>query len=140
MELFEITLRVYYEDTDTGGVVYHPNYLKYMDRCRCQWLEGLGFNVAAMHAEQNIMFVVRDVSLVFDAPARLFDQLRVTVRPLHVGKVQMQVEQTIYNQDKILCRGQIKLATLNATSFKLTAMPELLRSKVEQAIVVDGLN
>lgn len=122
--------RVYYEDTDAGGVVYHANYLNFMERCRCDWLESLGFNVADVQAQQGLMFVVRDVTISFDLPARLFDELSVTCRALHVGKVKLVVEQKIYNKEVLLCAATIKLATLDKTSFKLTAMPEKLRSSL----------
>ncbi|GHA11915.1 thioesterase [Arenicella chitinivorans] len=125
---FELPLRVYYEDTDAGGVVYHANYLNFMERCRCEWLEYLGFDVAKMQQNDGVMFVVRQAEIDFDVPARLFDQLRVTARALHVGKVKLVVEQKIYNHEKLLCKAIIKLATLNSASFKLTAMPAALQS------------
>lgn len=124
---FELPLRVYYEDTDAGGVVYHANYLKFMERCRCEWLQRLGFDVAQMQQDDGVMFVVRQAEIEFDEPARLFDQLVVTARALHVGKVKLVVEQKIYNLDKLLCKATIKLATLDSASFKLTAMPAALQ-------------
>lgn len=124
---FELPLRVYYEDTDAGGVVYHANYLKFMERCRCEWLQRLGFDVAQMQQDDGVMFVVRQAEIEFDEPARLFDQLVVTARALHVGKVKLVVEQKIYNLDNLLCKATIKLATLDSASFKLTAMPAALQ-------------
>jgi len=119
--------RIYYEDTDAGGVVYHSNYLNFMERCRCEWLDALGFNVAILQQQTGIMFVVREASLLFNKPARLFDQITVTAQALHVGKVKLVLEQKIYNQGDLLCSGTLKLATLHATSFKLTAIPEALK-------------
>lgn len=129
--MFEKTERVYYEDTDAGGVVYHANYLNFMERCRCEWLDSLGWNVAKIQAETGVMFVVREANLRYDMPARLFDELTVTAQALHVGKVKLVVEQKIYNQDQLLCIGLIKLATLQQSSFKLTAMPEGLRKALK---------
>ena len=119
--------RVYYEDTDAGGVVYHANYLSFMERCRSDWLESLGFNVATLQQEEDIIFVVRTASLSFDAPARLFDELTVTAQALQVGKVKLVVEQKIYTQERLLCRGVITLAALKMSSFQLTRFPEPLR-------------
>ena len=68
--VFELPLRVYYEDTDAGGVVYHANYLKFMERCRCEWLQDLGFDVARMQQQDGVMFVVRQAEIDFDEPAR----------------------------------------------------------------------
>ncbi len=125
--MFSSAFRVYYEDTDAGGVVYHSNYLNYMERCRCDWLASLGFDVADLQVNQGVMFVVREANIEFDHPARLFDQLTVTASALHVGKVKLVVEQKIYNQTQLLCKATIKLATLESGSFKLSAMPESLR-------------
>ena len=125
--LFTKDERVYYEDTDAGGVVYHANYLNFMERCRCQWLESLGFNVATLQEQDDVMFVVREANLSFDAPARLFDELTVTAQALQVGKVKLVVEQKIYTEDRLLCRGEITLAALSKSAFKLTRFPAALR-------------
>jgi len=123
--------RVYYEDTDAGGVVYHSNYLNFMERCRCEWLASLGFDVAKVQQSDDVMFVVRHVELSFDAPAKLFDELTVTARALHVGKVKLTVEQKIYNNKRLLCTGVITLAALGASSFKLTRIPEMLINAIQ---------
>ena len=125
--VFEKTIRVYYEDTDAGGVVYHSNYLNFMERCRCDWLMSLGFSIADIQEKMGVIFVVREAELKYELPARLFDELIVTVKPLQVGKVKLLLEQKIYNQSQLICQATIKLATLDHSSFKLTAMPELLR-------------
>ena len=73
--MFEKSERVYYEDTDAGGVVYHANYLKYMERCRSEWLADLGFSVANLQDKEGIIFAVRNAEIDFVAPARLLDRL-----------------------------------------------------------------
>lgn len=125
---FRKQVRVYYEDTDAGGIVYHSNYLNFMERCRCDWLMHLGFNVAELEQNQNIVFVVREAGLVFHEPARLFDDLTVTAEVLQVGNVKLVLNQAVYNGERELCTAKIKLAVLDATSFKLTAMPNALRN------------
>lgn len=125
--MFEKNERVYYEDTDAGGVVYHSKYLNFMERCRSDWLQQLGFSIAELESQSDIVFVVREVQMSFELPARLFDELTVTASALQVGKVKLVVAQKIYNQDQLLCAATIKLATLNKTSFKLTSMPVALR-------------
>jgi len=80
--MFEKKIRVYYEDTDAGGVVYHSNYLNFMERCRCDWLASLGFNIADIQQDNGIIFVVREAQLKYDLPARLFDELTITAKPL----------------------------------------------------------
>ena len=129
--MFSKNERVYYEDTDAGGVVYHANYLNFMERCRCEWLDSLGFNVADIQQQTGIIFVVREAKLSYDLPARLFDELKVTANALQVGKVKLVVEQKIYNQRQLLCTGTIKLATLHQSSFKLTAMPKGLHTALQ---------
>lgn len=131
--LFTRQDRVYYEDTDAGGVVYHANYLNFMERCRCEWLHSLGFDVAQLQ-QQGTLFVVREANLQFDLPARLFDEITVTAQALQVGKVKLVVQQKIYNQQQLLCTGTIKLATLHASSFKLTAMPDALRQALDKSM------
>ena len=126
--MFEKEVRVYYEDTDAGGIVYHSNYLNFMERCRCDWLESLGFNIAQIQENDGIVFVVREANLKFDLPAKLFDKLTVTLKPLQVGKVKLLLEQKIYNQGQLLCQARIKLATLHHSSFKLSAMPADLQN------------
>ena len=127
-QIFSKTERVYYEDTDAGGVVYHANYLNFMERCRCEWLDSIGFNVAKLQQDDDTMFVVRHADLSFDAPAKLFDQLDVTASALHVGKVKLIVEQKIYNEGRLLCTGVITLAALSASEFSLKRFPQTLRS------------
>lgn len=132
---FSMMVRVYYEDTDAGGVVYHSNYLNFMERCRCEWLHHLGFDVVKVEKEFGLIWVVREANTVFHQPARLFDELKVTCNVLQVGKVKLQLEQSVYNGEQLVCTAAIKLATLDSVSFKLTAMPteltEILRKRPE---------
>lgn len=133
-KIFEKQERVYYEDTDAGGVVYHSNYLNFMERCRCEWLSSIGYDIADVQENHGVIFVVREADIKFDLPARLFDRLRVTVQALQVGKVKLVVEQKIYNQDQLLCRAKIKLASLQHSSFTLAAMPLELQTAFKQQL------
>ncbi len=122
--------RVYYEYTDAGGIVYHSNYLNFMERCRCDWLDQIGYSVKIIQQKFGLMFVVSSADVQFHAPAHLFDELDVTCDVLHVGKVKLIVEQKIYNKEQLLCSATIKLATLDETSYKLRGMPDELRNKL----------
>jgi len=122
---------------ESVGIVYHANYLKFMERCRCRWLEYLGFNIAQLQ-QNGVIFVVREANLSFDMPARLFDEVTVTLDVLHVGKVKLMVEQKIYNKQQLLCTGIIKLASLGSESFMLTAMPTDLREAFQQDVLVSS--
>ena len=128
--MFTCQERVYYEDTDAGGIVYHANYLKYMERCRCLWLEHLGFNIQTLQ-QQGVLFVVRSANLEFEQPAKLFDELIVSLEVLQVGKVRLSVLQKIYNKEQLLCKAQIKLATLEGSSYKLAPMPLDLQTAIK---------
>jgi len=132
LSAFQIAIRVYYEDTDAGGVVYHSNYLNFMERCRCEWLAALGFDVSQIQQQHGIMFVVREINLQYLEPAHLFDQLTVSCQALQVGKVKLIVRQNIYNQARLLCSAEIKLASLTNTTLKLAAMPASLKNALEQ--------
>lgn len=129
--MFSTPIRIYYEDTDAGGIVYHANYLKFMERSRCDWLDWLGFSVADLIARDNIMFVVKEAHIDFVKPATLFQQLTVQTRALHVGKVKLIAEQNIYNDTQLVCKGVIKLATLSASSYTLAPMPHALQQALK---------
>ena len=124
---FSSSFRIYYEDTDAGGIVYHANYLKFMERCRCDWLDSLGHDVVSMEREHGLMWVVHEANIKFMTPARLFDEITVSCHALQVGKVKLLLEQNVYNGQNLLCSAVIKLATLDSQSFKLSAMPQTIR-------------
>jgi len=128
---FNWPVRVYYEDTDSGGVVYYANYLKFMERARTEFLRHLGFEQDQLIEQLNIIFVVRFVQLDYKSPARFNDELTVTANLIELKKASMLFEQKIFRQndnvnqqDNILCHGQIRIACLQADSFKPCAIPQ----------------
>jgi len=124
---FNWPVRVYYEDTDSGGVVYYANYLKFMERARTEFLRHLGFEQDQLIEQENIIFAVRSVHADYKSPARFNDELNVTANLIELKKVSMLFEQKIFlhNQpDKILCQGQIRIACLQADTFKPCAIPK----------------
>ena len=136
--MYHFTTRVYYEDTDAGGIVYHANYLKYMERCRCEWLDALGYSVVRLQDEYAVDFVVAQANIKFKAPAKLFDQINVSCEILQLGKVQLTLEQKIYNKNQEFCSGEIKLATLDRASYKLVTLPVALYDVMNnQTSVID---
>ena len=126
--------RVYYDNTDAGGVVYHAQYLNFMERCRSDWLAEHGLGVAVLQQQHSVVIVVNEVTVKYHAPARLADDLIVTCKMLQVGKIAMKMQQAIYNEGKLLCSATIKLATLDTTSFTLSRMPNALRDHFNQAL------
>ena len=118
-------VRVYYEDTDSGGVVYYANYLKFMERARTEWLRSLGLEQDELIEKKSVIFAVRSVQVDYLAPARFNEQLTVTSTLVETGRASLMFEQIITKQDneQVLCKGQVKIASLNAQTFKPCPMP-----------------
>lgn len=141
---FHFPVRVYYEDTDAGGVVYHANYLKFMERARSEWLINLGCSVVKCEQEYGILFVVKQLEIDFSAAARLGDVLRIETKVLKLGKVGMTMQQVIYNaasekDDLLICSALVKLASVKKSSsigsgdtYSLAAMPIELSSRLSE--------
>jgi acyl-CoA thioester hydrolase len=127
MKSFAWPVRVYYEDTDSGGVVYYANYLKFFERARTEWLRSRGLNQDKLAQEQGLIFVVRRALLDFMRPARLDDMLEVTVEPLKLARVYINLAQEARCGDEVLARAEVRVACLSRGSFKPVAMPQFLR-------------
>ena len=130
--LFRFALRVYWEDTDAGGVVFYANYLKFFERARTEWLRSLGFGQERMRVETGPMFVVTETSLRYLRPARLDDLLDVTVRVEHAGRAQMTIAQQVWRHGDatagtpagvLLAQGTIRIGCVNAGTFKPQRIP-----------------
>ena len=132
MKLFSWPVRVYYEDTDAGGVVYYANYLKFFERARSEWLRGVGLNQDKLAQEEGLIFVVRRALLDFVRPARLDDLLEVTVEPRKVGRVYVDLAQQARCGVQVLARAEIRVACLRRQDFKPVAMPQSLRESIQQ--------
>lgn len=132
---FTWPVRVYYEDTDSGGVVYYANYLKFMERARTEFLRSLGFEQDELIKNDNIIFAVRNINVEYIKPARFNDELIVSANIAEFKKASMLFEQSIVRQDDqtLLSKGQILIASLVADSFKPTAIPQ----KIREAVSVD---
>ena len=165
--MFSIKTRVYYEDTDLGGIVYYANYLKYMERARTEYLRYLGFEQQTMLLQERVMFVVRSAECQFDHPARLDDLLDVSAEPVVIRRASMVFEQVCrtvvaggggqsvssenrfddddsdnraaardpepaasgqdQNSGRLIARGRILVACLDAENFKPRAIPRDLK-------------
>lgn len=132
MNEFLWPVRVYYEDTDAGGVVYYANYLKFMERARTEWLRQLGFEQDELIEQHNVIFAVRHVELDYRLPARFNDRLAVSVAVAGVGKASLTFAQAIRREtdDVLLCEGQVKIASLDAVRFKPRGIPAELQQKL----------
>ena len=132
---FTIPVRIYYEDTDAGGVVYYANYLKFLERCRTEWLRAIGHDQADLLRDPGIAFVVRSVELEYLKPARLDEQLSVDLRIEKITRSQLFFQQRIRRAnprakdgwDELL-RGAIQVVCVNAAAMKIVSIPEGLRA------------
>lgn len=124
-------VRVYYEDTDAGGVVYHANYLRFFERARTEWLRGLGFDQSRVRAEHGVVFAVRSMTVDFLKPARFDDQLRVSVFGTRAGRASLTMHQAIQRRDGVLlCRALVRAACVDADGFTPRAMPSIMRTMI----------
>lgn len=126
---FKWPLRVYIEDTDAGGIVYYANYFKFFERARSEWLRAAGFNQEVLR-QQQILFVVREVSAKYRQPARLDDELEVSVSVEKIGKASFQLTQSVYriepgaqSERTELVQGRVSIACVSRDG-KPRAMPE----------------
>ncbi|MEH6604745.1 MAG: tol-pal system-associated acyl-CoA thioesterase [Pseudomonadales bacterium] len=121
-EPFRLPIRIYMEDTDTGGIVYYVNYLKFIERARTEFMRSLGFGKQFIF-EQDIMFVVHSLSVDYKQPARLDDELVATAQLLKLGRAGMQLNQQVWRAQDLLVDSQVKLACVNKKSLRPAAMP-----------------
>ena len=121
--MHEFTLRVFFEDTDATGVVYHANYVKYMERCRSDWLEAIGWNVPRVNEQFAIAFAVSKLSVQYLQPARLNDVLIVKVELTRLGAASFSFAQEVWRENDLLCRGELKVACVNDQTFKPIQVP-----------------
>ena len=129
MHMFAWPVRVYWEDTDAGGVVYYANYLKFLERARSEWLRALGFEQPEMIAQHGGMFVVRRVEADYHSPARFNDSLIVEATVSEMGKASLAMRQRILRGEACLMTAQVTLAWVGEKSFKPARIPpEILQS------------
>jgi acyl-CoA thioester hydrolase len=120
---FEHALRVYWEDTDAGGVVFYANYLKFFERARTEWLRSLGVGQQALREATGAIFIVADTQLRYIAPARLDDALRGTVHLQQRGQASLHVQQQAWRGDTLLCEGRIRIGCVDEGTFRPRRIP-----------------
>lgn len=128
MQTFFWPIRIYYEDTDHGGVVYYANYLKYLERARTEWLRSLGFELDVLSEKEQLLFAVRHLDIEYLQPARFNERLQVSVHLVHNGGASLELEQKVKNaQGTYLCVAEVKLACLHSQTLRPRRMPPLLQ-------------
>ena len=129
---FEHTVRVYWEDTDAGGVVFFANYLKFFERARTEWLRSLGFSQERMRVDEQAAFVVSETRVRYLRPARLDDLLTITVRLAAMARVSITIEQQAWRGDELLSEGSIRIACVDITRFAPRRIPDGITQVISQ--------
>ncbi|MCW5577847.1 MAG: tol-pal system-associated acyl-CoA thioesterase [Dokdonella sp.] len=129
---FSWPVRVYYEDTDAGGVVFYANYLGFMERARTEWLRALGFEQPEMAATHGVLFVVRAVNIEYLKPSRFNDSLQVTVEVVNVGGSRIRFLQKVLRGSEEIARAEVDVVSVGTGSFRPARMPRGVREKIEK--------
>ena len=129
-------IRVYYEDTDAGGVVYHSNYVNFCERARTEWLRKLGFEQDQLNSEEGIIFVVARMEIDFKYPARFNQLLNVSVEPSEMRRATLFMNQEIRSEDdnRLCCKANVKIACVSSSTFKPTPFPTVIVRRFENAV------
>ena len=123
---FSFPIRVYWEDTDAGGVVYHGSYVRFLERARTEWLRAQGIGQQALRAGEDVVLAIRDMTLDFRYPARLDDELQVSVAMSERRTASLRVAQEISRGDRVLVTATVRVACLAASTFRPRPLPEWL--------------
>lgn len=127
--VFSLPVRVYFQDTDAGGVVYHANYLNFMERARTEWLRTHGYSNAGLMKEFGVVFVVRSLKIDYLKPAQLDDMLSVTAQIKDIGRSRISLLQAVQRDDEVLVEAEVHLVSVSIDSFKPVSVPEVLRNQ-----------
>ena len=123
---FSFPIRVYWEDTDAGGVVYHGSYVRFLERARTEWLRAGGVGQQDLRAAEDVVLAIRDMTLDFRSPARLDDELQVSVVMTERRAASLVVAQEISRGDRVLVAAVVRVACLTASTFRPRPLPEWL--------------
>ena len=125
-------VRIYFEDTDSGGVVYHANYLKFMERARTEWLRGIGLDQAKLKLKDNIMFVVAKLNIEFKKPAKFNDELTVITNIEGIGASTIFINQEILKDNYLISSARVEIACINSKLFKPQRIPKDTKQILEK--------
>ena len=129
--MFVWKIRVYYEDTDAGGVVYHANYLKFLERARAEWLRRLGYGQGVAGDETALLFAVKSINVNYTKPARFNDMLEIRSKTVAVGRVSFVFEQEVFRKTELLATAAVKIACLSGRTFKPCLIPVDLSEAIQ---------
>jgi len=124
-------IRVYYQHTDAGGVVFHANYLSFMECARTELLQSLGFDLGELARRDRVLFVVHSAQIAYHKPALLNELLTVTAQVKRVGRARLEFDQAVMRREEVLASAELSLACVSARSYRPVAVPEAIRKKLE---------
>jgi acyl-CoA thioester hydrolase len=137
--VFSFPVRVYWEDTDAGGVVYHAAYLCFLERARTEWLRARGVEQHDTREAQDLVFAVRSMHVEFEAPARLDDVLESRLRVTELRRASFSLEQELWRGPDCLLRAQVRIACLQGSTFKPRALGARLAAAIEAPLPATAL-
>ena len=129
--IFAFPQRVYFEDTDAGGVVYHARYIHFLERARTEWLRHLGFNNGELYKKHHMVWVVSEIAIQYLKPARVDDALEISAAVETMGRVRCTFYQEIRRGDELLVKARVSIATVSADTYKPIEIPADLKKKME---------
>ncbi len=139
---FRWPVRVYYEDTDAGGIVFYANYLKFFERARTEWLREAGIGQQALAAEAGRMFVVKSTAMDYHAPAKLDDRLEITVAVEKLGRASVNFVQEAFHvegdQRRLLCSGSIRVGCVDTQTLRPATIPTDVNEKIRRRFGADS--
>jgi acyl-CoA thioester hydrolase len=136
LSVFTWPARVYWEDTDAGGVVYYANYYRFMERARTEWLRAHGFSQSALALDPGVLFTVVESQLKYHKPARIDDLLVTSCEPVPAGRVAVDFRQRIWRGSEagvLLAEGHVKVVSVDAKNFRACRLPESMVSAIAAA-------
>ena len=128
--VFTWPVRIYYEDTDAGGIVFYANYLKFFERARTEWLRACGVDQHQLAGQEGAIFVVKSAAIDYHAPARLDDVLNLTLSIEKLGKASVQFVQQAWHGDVLLCSAQVKVGCVDASTLRPRPLPPATAAKM----------
>lgn len=131
--VFTWTVRVYYEDTDAGGIVYYANYLKFFERARTEWLRSLGIQQQSLLDQESAAFVVRSATVEYLSSARLDDELTLRLSVEKLGRASVQFAQQAFHGDTLLSTANVKVGCVDAKTMRPRPLPDAAAVKMRAA-------
>ena len=132
--VFTLPVRVYFQDTDAGGVVYHASYVNFMERARTEWMRSFGFTNAGLMKELGVVFVVRSLKLDYLKPALLDDLITVSVQLKEIGRSRVTLHQSMTRGEEKLVEAEIHLVSIALDTFKPVSVPIVLREQWKEQV------